>query len=441
MKNPAIVVVAFNRPKTLSRLLESLAASKYPDESIDLIVSIDHSESQQSTVDVADAFKWQHGRKRILRQLAPLGLRSHILQSGDFTEEFGSIILLEDDLYVSPYFYDYALASQNFFANDSKIAGVSLYNHGYNETAKRAFQASDDGYDNYFMQLPSSWGQVWTASQWVAFRSWYDLHSGRPITKEDGVPEDVIKWPNSSWKKYFIKYMVSQNLYFSFPRISLTTNFMDPGTHHLIKYNHLQMPLQLSQRTYLLAHFGGSRSVYDVFCEPDANLLTRDYELLRDYANDLTIDLYGSKPLNRITSKYILTCKTTAKPIVQWGRHLKPHEQNVNRDIKGGELSLCETTNCRSEMPINFFEEANYFHNLSPQLLKLGTFVPQEKSHGTSGRNHDFSASTPSVEQHLENCTNLLAARERELDSLLTSRSWKVTKPLRWLKELLNSVE
>ena len=65
------------------------------------------------------------------------------------------------------------------------------------------FEVIDDGYDTYFMKVPSSWGQLWTATHWEGFRSWYD--KGQQITENDYLPDNVIAWPETSWKKYFYK--------------------------------------------------------------------------------------------------------------------------------------------------------------------------------------------------------------------------------------------
>ena len=371
MNHPAIVVVAFNRPESLKRLLISIAAARYPHGSVDLLISIDHSDVQPEIIAIAESFEWCHGNKQVLRKGSRAGLRSHILDCGDLTSQFGSIILLEDDLYVSPYFYEYTVAAQKFFNDDPRVAGVSLYSHGYNETANLAFHPFDDGFDNFYIQLPSSWGQSWTATQWNAFRQWYGSHLNEPITNEDKVPADVVAWPETSWKKYFTKYMATQNLYFSYPRKSLTTNFMDPGTHHKKTFTHLQMPLQETGQSYSFASVDESGALYDGHVEPLVISLTRDHETLSAYAHDLTIDLYGVKPISQIDTKYVLTRKPTGKALMSWGRTLKPHERNVTHNIDGDDIRLCETMNCDYEAPLQLFKEANYFHNLSPQMHQI----------------------------------------------------------------------
>src|SRR6185295_10157403 len=136
-----------------------------------------------------------------------LGLKEHILRCGDLSQTYGAVIVLEDDLYVSPEFYQYALATIAYYQNDPQIAGISLYCHRFNETAHLGFRAIEDGSDCFFLQVASSWGQCWTANQWLAFRKWYDQHVGDEIGAEH-LPKDVLGWPATSWKKEFIRYLV-----------------------------------------------------------------------------------------------------------------------------------------------------------------------------------------------------------------------------------------
>ena len=107
---PAIVVVAYNRDKALKRLLNSLESADYSGFSdITLVISIDKSDSTE-VIETAEAFSWEQGEKRVITHPERLGLKKHILGLGDLTAEFGSIIMLEDDLFVSPLLYHYGCA-------------------------------------------------------------------------------------------------------------------------------------------------------------------------------------------------------------------------------------------------------------------------------------------------------------------------------------------
>jgi len=104
---PTIVVVAYNRPIALQRLLESLTAAVYPN-AVNLVVSVDYG-GDSSVTEIAISFIWTYGNKRVILRDQNLGLHKHILACGQLSDEYGSIVLLEDDLYVSSAFYEYGV--------------------------------------------------------------------------------------------------------------------------------------------------------------------------------------------------------------------------------------------------------------------------------------------------------------------------------------------
>ena len=106
---PAIVVVTYNRPESLKRLLSSLINADYQEQNIPLIISIDYQNSNEhdKVVEIAKSFVWAKGPKLIVNHTENLGLRNHVLKCGDLVYDYGSIIMLEDDIFVSQQFYNY----------------------------------------------------------------------------------------------------------------------------------------------------------------------------------------------------------------------------------------------------------------------------------------------------------------------------------------------
>ena len=145
----AIVIAAYNRDYPLKRLLSSISRACIPNTA-DLIISIDRNDNRK-VYDLAHGFEWKHGNKRVLEQKSHLGLKNHILACGDLVEHYDGIILLEDDLFVSPYFYDYTQRCFEYYAGDDTIAGISLYSHHYNETANMGFRPLDEDADVFFL--------------------------------------------------------------------------------------------------------------------------------------------------------------------------------------------------------------------------------------------------------------------------------------------------
>ncbi|BBO56866.1 glycosyltransferase family A protein [Cobetia sp. AM6] len=257
----AIIIVAFNRSFELNRLLESIANSKIVSE-IDLVISIDHSASQDAIKDIAHDFEWIYGNKRVILHKQNLGLKKHVISCGDLGSEYDMFIMLEEDIVVSPFFLQYTKDAINFYKADDSICGVSLYSYMVKESDKQPLYPVIDGYDNFFMQFPSSWGQAWTSKHWFDFKDWL-IHNDSE-TKIDGVtPEYILRWPSSSWKKQFARYMCHKDKYFVYPRVSLTTNCGAKGQNHSFVFDLFSTQLLLGHYEWRFLSFDTAHIRYD----------------------------------------------------------------------------------------------------------------------------------------------------------------------------------
>ncbi len=341
----AIVVIGYNRPSSLDRLLGSLAQGLYMQQKVTLYISIDGikkgAEGTSSKVietrRIAGEFNWQFGDKRIILHDQNLGLREHVLTCGDLSSGHDALIVLEDDLVVSEAFYDYALQAYHFYKDDLKIGGFSLYHHAYNETAQFPFIPLADGSDVYFLQYASSWGQMWTKAQWHSFREWYRSAADKPVS-EKILPPNIRLWPENSWKKFFIEYLVVSGRYFIFPRSSHTTIFGDEGTNIRIRETFLQVPLWHGKREYRFIPIEESSAVYDTYCEILPDRLKRLMKDLQD--EDFEVDLYGMKPPESISKNKIISGRRCKSPERLFGREMKPHEENLVSHVPGNYFSL-----------------------------------------------------------------------------------------------------
>jgi glycosyltransferase involved in cell wall biosynthesis len=272
MEYPTIVVVAYNRKNSLKRLLSSIEKADYPNKKITLVISVDcdpkNPKMEEEIVNIAEKFQWKQGRKILLKHTKK-DLKNHIFACGDLTYAYNTVLILEDDLFVSRYFYMYALDALEFYQNDNNIAGIALYNHSYNETKKIQFRAIDDAYDTYFMKLTCSWGQVFTRKQWYSFREWQFQNIDRSKIL---LPHDISCWPTSSWKKEYTQYLIHQEKYFVYPRVSYTTNFCEPGEN--MKGNEqykFKIPIAHHYSKQKFVTLNNSPSRYDAFCQLEQN--------------------------------------------------------------------------------------------------------------------------------------------------------------------------
>lgn len=337
-KPPLIAVVAYNRPKSLSRLLFSLSKANYGNYEVPLVISIDKHSANHDVVNIANDFEWPFGRKVVIYQDKNLGLREHIIKTGKLSYEYESIILLEDDLFVAPGFYKYAIQSLNFSLDKDYIGGISLYNYQFNPLTGYNFQVNEDGYDNWYFQYASSWGQAWTKNQFQEFLFWYDKNPD--IQDRIDVPQYVRSWSNKSWLKYYISYLMETNRFFLYPKIALSTNFDDMGTHVGDSTTVHQIPLSAAKnKDYYFSEISKSEAIYDAFFE---NLRISDK--INIPMDQLKIDLNGYRH-GEFDKQYIVTTNIyNFKIIKSFARKLKPIENNVFYDLKGNKIFIYDTS-------------------------------------------------------------------------------------------------
>jgi hypothetical protein len=333
MYNPAIVVLAYDRPDSLQRLLRSINQAVFNDADIMLHISIDKSESG-AVVDLANDFEWKHGKKIVEVKTEHLGLKEHVLRAGDLTKNYGAIIMLEDDLFVGKHFYKFACESIEFYRSDKSIAGVSLYSYEVAESCGAPFSAIDDDSDVYFMKIASSWGQAWTQEHWLGFRDWLSSSTEKTLLN---LPGYIKSWGQHSWKKMFISYLIDQDKYFVYPQKSFTTNFEDPGTNATTK-DLYQVELSGADKSLNFQQFKNSKAVYDEYFELTTASLKHHAAKLREY--DFEVDLYGRKNLSTIKSQYLLTTRSGLSSVMQFSTKMRPLFMNVVNDIDGNGVGL-----------------------------------------------------------------------------------------------------
>lgn len=347
MSKYGIVVIGYNRLASIQRLMKSLLQANYTTY-VDLIISIDNS-GTTNIVNYARTIKWPYGQKIIRTFPKRLGLKEHVLTCGNYINEYHleAIVVLEDDLFVAPGYFNFVIQAVEKYKNNTDIAGISLYSHSWNINADRPFIPLFNGYDIFFMQYPQSWGQVWTKQQWNDFYMWYKSQKYKYMDN-DSVPDNVLQWPESSWLKYHVEYCIMEKKYFIYPYYSLSTNFADAGTHYFYNTNKMQVPLNICNfQEYRLPDKLSESSVYDAYYE-NVGL----EECLGLEKDTLNVDMYGLKKNHKSCYRYLLSTKLLAFQCLQsYGLQMRPWEMNIINNIPGNEIFLYDTwkiDDCRS---------------------------------------------------------------------------------------------
>ena len=373
--NPAIVIPAYNRPELLKLLLTSVNRAYYPDTETQLIISIEAG-APETTRGIAESFIFKNGQKTIIQRKERLGVKEHIMACADFSEQYGSVVILEDDLIVSPDYYLFALKALSAYQTNDNVAGISLYAQRFNETAQLPFEPMPSEYSVYFMQLGCSWGQAWTARQWGRFKKWLDSTDD---IRDEKLPSNMKKWSEESWKKLFNIYLLETQAYVVYPYRSFTTNNSEFGGHHMKYADHrFQVPLGFFTNESPVFEFPGFKDQpvrYDMYMEFNAALLALHLELKY---HELCVDLYGTKPDEELKSfNYVLSPRNGTEALREFSMNLKPMERNILSPAYTNQHSffyLYSKDQARNLKPLShrqYAEMASYFSYFKPESRRF----------------------------------------------------------------------
>lgn len=336
--NIAIVVVAYNRVDSVARLLSSLEKAYFNHGDVTLIISVDKSNTD-IVEKYAENYNWPHGEKIVDKHETNFGLRKHMLSLGKWFEKVDAIVVLEDDIVVSPNFFSYTWQTVEKYYDCPDIAGISLYSLSVNYQTAALFSPEKDEHDVYFMNCAMSWGEVWMKESWMKFHDWYIHHQDFPLLPH--LPKSVCKWSNKSWLKYHIRYCIEENKFFVHPYVSLTTNYGDKGVHFTGGGDTVnQVSLQKGNKTfYSLPDFGADAVYYNGFMENK-----KLYKTLGLGEEELCVDLQGGNN-NQLNKKYWLTTEVKNYKIIKsYGLNYRPIEENIILENPGEDIFLYDTT-------------------------------------------------------------------------------------------------
>ena len=327
----AIVVVGYNRLHSIKRLLSSLEKAIYPSKDIPLVISIDNS-GDSDLYKFVESYNWTNGDKYVIIHTERLGLKQHIFSCGDLTVFFRAIILLEDDLYVSPYFYEYVISTLEYYAKDKQAACIGLYSYTSNIYSALPFVPLQTDYDVYGIQATITWGECWDTRMWREFRNW--LNNNIYIEWDSLDIPDTVKNFKRAWSKFFTAFLYQTKSYVIAPYKSYTTNFSEAGEHRNNQNSSVQVPFV--RRSENLKYGPVEKIVkYDSFFNPVGL-----ESFLQVPQEELYVDLYSSRPNNR-HCRYVLTTDILPyKCIRSFALMEKPIEANIIDNVPGDGIYL-----------------------------------------------------------------------------------------------------
>ncbi|MFY0672727.1 MAG: hypothetical protein JXQ87_04960 [Bacteroidia bacterium] len=355
MISPSIVIPIYTRLQSLKRLLWSIEKAKIPHNT--RLVFRYHKGATEAVIKYIENYKWINGEKRIIHDEERIDLDENLRRCGDLSLEYDSIIILEDDSLVSPYFYDFAIKALEFYGVNQNIAQISLYNYTKNSISGLPFSTINQQYDAFAIQKTSTRGQLFTKKQWSNFRNWL----AQKNIVEVFTPSYIQKFGHENWEFQHNQYLIDQGLYSIWPQISLSSNQGKTGTHHPnnIDAGFFQVPLQNHLFEYKFVSLEDCYK-YDAYFELEPEHYTALAQKHNISLEDFTIDLQGFKPIS-YGGKYWLTSKPCKNAIATFSDELKPIELNILWENAGTEISLCKVDNLIKNVKTDHYKNARRY--------------------------------------------------------------------------------
>lgn len=159
-----IALFIFKRPGHTRQTLESLAKNAEFSES-PLFIYCDGARSETELIQVQESLKlvrnWPHPNKTIIERDRNWGLAKSIIDGvTKVVDEFGCVIVLEDDLVTSPYFLQFMNDGLRVYEQDERVASI----HGY-------VYPIDDLPETFFLKGADCWGWATWKDRWALFET------------------------------------------------------------------------------------------------------------------------------------------------------------------------------------------------------------------------------------------------------------------------------
>ncbi|OIR58110.1 MAG: uncharacterized protein A8A55_1118 [Amphiamblys sp. WSBS2006] len=241
-----IIVIAWKRYKSLRRLMESVLDAEYFGRPVDLKFVIEAGPKEE-VAEYVRKFEWPHGEVTCDFKRVNHGLEKNIMTSWypESNDEYA--IMLEDDVEVSRYYFQFVLDifrahGEEFKRKGSaeeKIAGVSFFTPAKNELVKNTAvtfgQSRRRDHDYFLFSFPCSWGNLYFPEQWRRFIDYYNIRVSEMLLQDPPIRNICSnKWRNS-WKKYYIEFVHMEGLYFLYSNYQtgelFSVNHEEKGVH------------------------------------------------------------------------------------------------------------------------------------------------------------------------------------------------------------------
>jgi len=298
-----IVVLAFNRQEATIRCLQSVVREINGCEEVTLLLSCDGGHALDTSI-LESGFE-RANRLEIRVNEKQLGLKEHVHLVIEMCA-VGSqpFLILEDDLVLIPGAMSYACRTLELASSIDRVAQISLYNFQFNEIARCPTYRPRTAWPFFLCRQASSWGFLITPKMARQYLDWYEYAD----KNWQLVPDEIRKWPASSWKKEFDLYIAQNRGVVIAPYQSFALNMGDTGFHKR-STNHYTYSLPANS-TFVLDDMPSSIKellVLDEYLEIEHHPSLAEISVCGIPADHMDIDFYGLKTSASFRKNYVLT--------------------------------------------------------------------------------------------------------------------------------------
>lgn len=291
MQYAPIALFVYNRPRHTKNLIDSLLANKEAEKSELIIISDAPKHEGITGVDeVRRYIKTVNGFQsvKIIERQENFGLAKNIITGvTKLLEEYGRLIVLEDDLIVSPWFLAYMNDGLNLYEEDEKAGSI----HGY------VYPVREQLPETFFLRGGDCWGWATWKRAWSFFEPdgkkllsqikqrglvrEFDLNNSYPYYR---MLQKQVEGKNSSWAVRWHASLFLRDMLTLYPGTSFVNNqgADDSGTH-LKSTNVFDVPVAQSyagiRKIELQESEAGRKSFSNFFFSIHKNPLKRIFRL------------------------------------------------------------------------------------------------------------------------------------------------------------------
>ena len=265
-----IHVLTMDRPESLKRLLASMQAANYGQHAVAVVFLVDRPKPDageethrrwSETLSIARSFRLGPDvMHEVVEHERNQGLISQWIDPWPATDSDEVMIILEDDIQVSPVWFNYVTKiTERYYrkgaesGGDPSLAGFSLQcqhtilgerpDLRYGQATPASLLTDREPLYRY--QLPSTWGSVWFPHAWSAFLGWVqnlqlNRRRGTSRAATPCVPTLISNswWkqkPGSIWSVWIVRFAFEHGYYFLYTNLpdnsALVINHREAGIH------------------------------------------------------------------------------------------------------------------------------------------------------------------------------------------------------------------